>query len=512
MSARVHLRNLAFNWGGHAATLVVMFFLSPYIVGKLDAVTYGIWSLLNVLTGYMGIFDLGVRASVGRHVALYLGKDDPVGVDETIRAGFGFFSMAGGLILLAGIGLGWLFPVLFKGVSPEHYSTVRVLLPLMVVNVWLSAIAAIYSSVLAAHDRFDVARGVDMIVLLVRTVCTIYVLERGWGLWGLVFAVIAGNLCAVIGNRIFAGRVHSGLRSVPFLYSRERLKELFGYGFPAFITNASVKIIGQSDLVLVGLLFSVASVREYSVGAMLVYYCSSFVAIIGRTLFPAIQRAVSGGTPGEVKHLFFRQVHLTLSFGILVYIGLAIYSQPFIKLWMFQDNFDMDAVQSASNIMAILAFSKLVSLYVPPCNRVLSAMGHVKITATLTMIESLVNVAMSLFFVLVYKFGIEGIALGTLSTRFIIPCVFSPLYFCKKIEIRYSVFIRSIIIPMFIATITFCGICFLLLYLVDIQTWLTFVVIVFLSFFSWFFVVAFTVLPKDYTLSVKKSLKILCLI
>ncbi len=94
MSARIHLRNLAFNWGGHAATLLVMFFLSPYIVGELDAVTYGIWSLLNVLTGYMGIFDLGVRASVGRHVALYLGKKDERGVDETIRAGFAFFSMA----------------------------------------------------------------------------------------------------------------------------------------------------------------------------------------------------------------------------------------------------------------------------------------------------------------------------------------------------------------------------------------------------------------------------------
>ena len=116
---------------------VVMFFLSPYVVGKLDAVAYGIWSLLTVLTGYMGIFDLGVRASVGRHIALYLGKKDKQGVDETIRAGFGFFSLTVLVILAVAIFLGWSFPVLFKGVPPEYYYMVRILLPIMMVNVWL---------------------------------------------------------------------------------------------------------------------------------------------------------------------------------------------------------------------------------------------------------------------------------------------------------------------------------------------------------------------------------------
>jgi len=161
--------------------LLVMFFLSPYIIGKLDAVSYGIWSLLNVLTGYMGLFDLGVRASVGRHVALYLGKGDEKGVDETIRAGLGFFSLTGWLILVAGIILAWLFPQIFRSISAEHHRMVRMLLPLMVVNVWLSAVAAIYSSVLAAHDRFDVARSVDLGVLIVRTAGTVWVLHIGWG-------------------------------------------------------------------------------------------------------------------------------------------------------------------------------------------------------------------------------------------------------------------------------------------------------------------------------------------
>jgi len=83
------------NWSALVVNLVVMFFLSPFVVHTLGKMEYGIWSLLTVLTGYMGIMDLGVRASTGRHVILYLGKDDHEKIDHTIRTSLGFFSSPG---------------------------------------------------------------------------------------------------------------------------------------------------------------------------------------------------------------------------------------------------------------------------------------------------------------------------------------------------------------------------------------------------------------------------------
>ncbi len=497
MSSRIHFRNLAFNWGGHASTLLVMFFLSPYIVGKLDAVSYGIWSLLNVLTGYMGIFDLGVRASVGRHVALYLGKGDKHGVDETIRAGFGFFSLVGGLILLVGILLGWLFPVLFKGISHEHYVTVRVLLPLMVVNVWLSAIAAIYSSVLAAHDRFDVARGVDMVVLVVRTIGTIYVLLMGWGLWGLTFTVIAGNVCAIIGNRIYAGKVHAGLRSFPFLYSRERLGELFGYGLGAFIVSVAIKIIGQSDLVIVGMLMSISDVREYSVGAMLVYYSSTFIDLIGDTFFPSVQKAVSGGILGEVSLLFFRQLRLALCTGILIFVGLVFYSESFIRLWMLQDGFDQRAVAGSAAVMSVLALSKFPLLFIVPCQRVLAALGYIRFNAIIAISEALTNVAVSLFFVLVLDLGLVGVAAGTLVARLLLPTVLVPFFLFHKIQISLSSFIFKVILPGGTAAALFSLFCMLLIRFWNPISWTVFGAHIFASIIVWIVLSTILLLPSD---------------
>ena len=509
MSAKVHLRNLAFNWGGHIATLVVMFFLSPYIVGKLDAVSYGIWSLINVLTGYMGIFDLGVRASVGRHVALYLGKDDPVGVDETIRAGFGSFSLIGLLILLVGVLLGWLFPSMFKGVRPEYYNTVRVLLPMMVISVWLSAVAAIYSSVLAAHDRFDVARGVDMAVLLVRTVGTVYVLEMGWGLWGLVAAVIAGNMCAVIGNRIYAGKVHKGMRSFPLLYSKKRFSELFGYGIPAAISNASLKIIGQSDLVIVGLALSVSAVREYNVGAMLILYTGTFLRIINRTFFPSIQKSIAKGLDGEARHLFFRQVRISLSVGIIVYLGYAFYSRPFITLWMLQDNFDFQSVVSASAVMTILALASIPTILTNPCASYLAARGYIKFNASIALIEALGNLVLSVFFVFFLGWGLRGVAVGTLVSRLLIPGILMPLNLSINGGIPFSKFFLTSILPCFFASILFAAVCFLMLRIWYPSSWLGFFTQIVILSILWIPIFYFILLPSDYREKITAKFKLM---
>jgi len=53
-SARKHARNLFINWSGHVVSLVVMFFLSPFVVHRLGDVNYGVWTLMTSLTGPVG--------------------------------------------------------------------------------------------------------------------------------------------------------------------------------------------------------------------------------------------------------------------------------------------------------------------------------------------------------------------------------------------------------------------------------------------------------------------------
>ena len=436
-SAKVIARNLVANWVGHGSNLVVMFFLSPFIIHTLGQTQYGIWQILTVLTGYMGVLDLGVRASTGRYIVLYLGKKDFAKVDETIRTGLGMYTALGGLILIAGCVLGVLFPLLFPTVPEEYCLTVAVLLPVLAVNIWISAVRTVLSSVLAAHDRFDLARGSDLVMLAVRTLGTVLALNWGFGLMGLAAAVIGCNIVGLIINFFLAKRVHHGLCLWPLLFKRERIRELYRYGIGAFAIAVCGKIIGQTDLILVGNLIHLDAVAVYSVGAMLLYYSDTLLGQITTTLFPPLQRAIARGEMGSARRLVFRQVRLSMVLGLLMYVGYFTFSESFIRLWMFHpDVFPMESVKMAAQVMAILACSKLLLLFGFGSSSILAATGHIGFAAKMTIVESLTNLLLSIVFVVVFNLGLVGVALGTLVARLFTSSTILPLYACKKIGIN----------------------------------------------------------------------------
>ena len=441
---RKHARNLAANWLSHGATLVVLFFLSPFIVHTLGKVEYGLWSLLTVLTGYMGLMDLGIRSSTGRFIMLYLGKDDHRAVDETIRTALGFYSGLGLLAVGAGVGLGWLFPVFFPSIPPEYHLIARLLLPLLALNVLLSALQAVFNSVLAAYEQFHLARGVDLAVLALRTTAVVLLLSHGYRIAALAAVSVGAHLLAVGGYYWLAHRVHAALRLWPVMLKRERMRELSGYGLAAFISRISTKIIGQTDLIIAGAAVSLAATAVYSVGAMLVFYSDTFLGYIGTTLFPSLQRAVAREEAGDTRWLFLRTNRLRLICGLLPLVGMIVFAQPFIRLWMLGPQFDEAAVQQAAVVMQLLAGSKLLLLFTGASTSVLNAMGRVRLTASIVAVEATLNLALSLLFVLAFGWGLAGIASGTLAARLAVGTFIVPRFACTAVGVPWRRYLLEV--------------------------------------------------------------------
>lgn len=477
ISNRVFFKNLLANWTGLGANLVVMFFLSPFILHSIGITEYGIWQLLIVLTGYMGIMDLGIRASTGRYIILYLAKNDINKVDETIRTGLGIYSVLSGFILGAGFLLGIFFPEIFEGIPKTYHRLIAVLFPVFAVNLWVSALRTVLSSLLAAYERFDLSNGSELIVLFLRTIITIIVLKMGLSLIGLTIAVIASNMAGLVVNIILCRKIHENLRIWPLLLKKERVKELYNYGIGAFLLAVSAKVIGQTDLVVAGAFIDVNSVAVYSVGAMLIYYSDSFTKKINRTLFPSLQKAVATQAFKEVKFIMYRQTRIYLSVGILLYVGYFSFCQDFIKLWMYDPKtFSMESVYKASVVMQILAFAKLILLPGSFSRSILSATDKIKFAANMIIVEAFINLGLSLVFVLVLGLGLKGIALGTLVSNLTIQVFVLPFHAFKKVNISWVEFLLKMGTRGFFSTIIFFGICFFVQKLFIIQSWYGFFV------------------------------------
>ena len=440
-NARVHARNLLANWIGHGASLVVLFSLSPFVVHTLGKTEYGIWSLLSVLTGYMGLFDLGARASTGRYIIVYLGRGDHKRLDETVRTGLGFFSAAGMLILAVGIVLGWGFPVFFPSSPPEYHGLVKILLPLLAMNMWLSGIAAIFSSVLTAHNRFDLSQGLNLGILAVNTAGTVLALKQGWGITGLTMVVFGCTVLAVAGNYVLACWTHPQLRVWPPALVRSRLKELFGYGSAVFVSRIASRVIGQTNLIVVGALISVAAVTTYSVGSMLVFYSWTFLDFVGVTLFPSFQAATARGDVESERWYYLRQVQLATIFGLPAYVGFIIFGRPFIHLWMGGADFSETSVNQAALVMAILSTSRLLGLHSFAPSTLFAARGMVWFDTIFTVIEALANLGLGVVLVLVFDLDLYGVALGSLIAMVLVRGLVLPWRANHVLGIRWRRFL-----------------------------------------------------------------------
>src|ERR1700676_660154 len=69
-------KNLGSSWSALGVNVLVGIFLSPYILHRLGDEAFGLWVLIFSITGYYGLFDLGIRSSIIRYVAKYSATDE----------------------------------------------------------------------------------------------------------------------------------------------------------------------------------------------------------------------------------------------------------------------------------------------------------------------------------------------------------------------------------------------------------------------------------------------------
>ncbi len=94
------LKNVASSWGGLAVNTAVGFFLSPFILHHLGDDAYGLWVLIFSLTGYYGIFDLGIRSSLVRYVSKFQAIGDKEELARLIHTSFVTYSCIGIALLI----------------------------------------------------------------------------------------------------------------------------------------------------------------------------------------------------------------------------------------------------------------------------------------------------------------------------------------------------------------------------------------------------------------------------
>jgi O-antigen/teichoic acid export membrane protein len=434
LDKRQIVKNVSSSWFALGTNVVVGFFLWPMIVHRLGDDAAGIWILIFSITGYYGLFDLGIRSSIIRYVSKTKATNDVEAASRVISTSLFGYSCIGAFAFLITVVVS-LFVNRFHSVPPEFHSTAPWLLFMVGTAVSLGFPLGVSGGVLEGLQRFDARRFPDIAATLLKAALIVFALHHGYGLLTVALITVAMPLLASVVCTIIAARllpVPVGLRYV----DGATFREMAAYGGTTLIIIVSARLRFRSDSIIIGAFLSSAAITYFNIGARIVDYAGEVVENLAQLFVPMSSQADALGETDRLRKIFvagnrFCALIIFPICAVLVMLGKSV-----IEAWV-----GVRYVETSYPVLLILLLSTSLMLAQAASPRVLFGMSRHRTWAIVTLIEGLANIALSI--ALVGPFGIIGDAMGTAAPLAVTTICFLPWHLCRQLQIRITTYLRE---------------------------------------------------------------------
>src|SRR5208282_4728444 len=147
------LKNVGSSWSALGINVAVGIFLSPFILHRLGDTAFGIWVLIFSVTGYYGLFDLGIRSSIIRYVSKYTATGDREKLASFVNTALFSYTGIGAVSMVLTALLSSSVESWFRIPSDMH-SQARLLLLMVGASVSISFPLGVFGGMLEGLQRF----------------------------------------------------------------------------------------------------------------------------------------------------------------------------------------------------------------------------------------------------------------------------------------------------------------------------------------------------------------------
>lgn len=432
--ARKLARGATLRVSSLAFSFAVSFFTTPFFVHALGDRYYGIWTLVATFIGYYGLLDLGLSTAVTRFAARSMGEADHDSCNRISNTSLLVFACIGALVLLIGAVLAFCSPSFSRTPADARIFWQVILLSSAAVAITFPV--RTFTGLLQANLSFAGLVALEMIALALRTVLFVAVLKAG----GKVVAMTWVSL--IVGFPVLFLYVYCTRRQIPFLrfgtrfLSSSTARTLFAYSFFGFVVQLADLFRFQSDAFVIAPTLGLAAVTHYRIAAVMAIYVITILTSIVGVLMPVFSRQEAAGDFQALQRTFLLATKISICVSSFVGFGLIAWARPFITRWVGPQYLD------AAPCLIVLVAAYLVPLWQVPSPSLLFGISRHKALAAMNCLEGVANLALSL--VLVRKYGLIGVAVGTLIPMVVVKGFIQPVYTCRVSGVPLRVYLREV--------------------------------------------------------------------
>lgn len=428
-------KNIFTSWAALAIRILLVFLVNPFIIHTLGNDLYGVWVLVISIVNYMTILDLGLKQALIRFISKYLGLREYDRINALLNTSFLIYSIAG--IFVIGLTLALSFFALdWFNIPDELLSQGRIALIIIGVNTALSFALFSWGDSLGAFHRFDVINGLMIFEDLFRTATIVIMLKNGYGLIPFALAYLSFNIIRLLIGSGFLRKLHPKIRLSLRTINRETLRMLFGYGIISFFISVAWLFIVNTDHVLIGYFLDTASVTKYAIAAGFIVYLRSLIQAASFPLRPIISHYDALDKKENVVYIYTHGTKYLYFFTFVVAGGTIFFADSLISLWMGQ------GYQETASVLKILILPAAIFLPQSIASSVMFGLEKHRYLLYVLAAEAILNIFLSI--ILVSRFGLYGIAYGTIIPQLLIYLFIIPRIIKSILAINLADFYKSL--------------------------------------------------------------------
>lgn len=419
---------------------------TPIMLRLLGQSEYGLYQLVYSVVSYLSLLSFGFTASYMRFYSRAKAKNDEEEVGKLNGMFMIIFLVIAAICVLCGIVMVGNIELIFSdGLTNAEYSTARILMVLMVLNLALTFPNSVFDAFTSAHERFFFQKLLVVLQNLLNPFLALPLLLMGYGSIGMVCVTTFLTVAKLIANVWFSLKklnVHFIFRGFQF----GLLKEMWIFTFFIFLNQIIDQINWSVDKFLLGRFAGTTAVAVYGLGAQINSMYLTFSTSISNVFVPRVNKIVATSNDNvELTKLFTKIGRVQFMILSLILSGFIFFGKPFMHFW------GGDGYEYSYYVALLLIIPVTVPLIQNLGIEIQRAKNLHKARSIVYLFIAIANVFVSI--PLIQLFGEVGAAFGTAISLFVGNIIFMNWYYHCRVGLNVWYFWKNILrfIPALIA-------------------------------------------------------------
>lgn len=442
--------NLIAKTISYGTTMIISFFLTPYLVAKIGKEAYSFYPMANNFVNYMGVITTALNSMGSRFITVALTQGNKKKANEY------FYSiLISNIILSAVLAIPMTVIVVFLDkildIPLDIVVSVKTLFALVFISMIVNLLTNVFGVAVFSQNRMDLSSVCDIIVGISRVMLYLFLFmcfKANLVFVGIVSLIVALFTCII--QFAYTKKLLPFMKYNRNFYNWQAIKEVLSSGVWNSVNQIGSVLLSTVGLMLCNMLWGASEAGDYSIALTIPQFINGIVSMLCATLLPGLTITYArGNMKSTIQYVRNTQNLMAIIINIPIAVFMAI-GVNFFKLWM--PTVDPYKLQKLS----ILAIGYLLVTSVAwPVSNLNTVMNRVKVPAIVMVITGISNIILIGFFYMYTDLGLYSVPLSQLILFVLNRALFVCIYSAKCLGEKCSLFYPAIGKALLCAAIIF---------------------------------------------------------